>query len=539
MSDLQPETQGSHKGTLTSGVLEPGAVFPDVPHSYSVYHPATGLAPFPLSVFLDGMIFNHVMHITEVLDRLIDQGAIPPMVAVFVDPGMLTPPGEEQQTRMDRGFEYDGLNDRIAKFLETELLPAVSKQVELSSDPDQHAIFGCSSSSPGALVTAWHRPDLFRRVGTFIGSYLDLRGASHLAALIRKGEPRPLKVWLFSAESDHRSTAQPYGTYWAGDWPAANAAIHSALLYRGYQTELVSGVGEHDLAEPTAKLAEALSWIWQSAGEPIQVEPPAAWRAAGWETRGSVWDLAERVGNAWELRKDWNSGQVRADLHGRLISHSPVLAIGPANQIIVSEQTHPDESTLTLNSKTVATLPGTVTGLAWDGADIVYSAGYDTEGGYLDTVGLRDSRIRRKRIPAARTGGIALSADRGQLLLCDPSSRFQWSFVIGDSGQPIAPAPYYLLDEFELAGGARDVATDTFGRAYFATLLGVQVCEPIGRVEMHLAPPLPGRWIDSLAIGGPSRKDLFVVQSGKLYRRRLTATGSLVTEPVKPPTPLL
>lgn len=523
--------EGGVHGEVIDSLLASGGIFPGRAHRFSVYRPV-GDGPFPLVVFLDGMIFRWAMHAVDVLDNLIADGEIPPVAAVFVDPAV-TPTGEGRQPRYDRGFEYDALSDRLAAFVTDELLPAVGELVELSDDPDDRAILGVSSSAPGALVTAWHRPDVIRRVGTFLGSFVGLRGVEPFVSLIRKGEPRPLRVWMQSASFDHVSPSQPAGSYYAGSWVRGNENVRDALMFRGYDVEFVVGHGAHDLEHAAHQLPTALTWLL-SHKHPLSIRPPEAVHAEGWETRGSVWDLAEQVGDAWVGVSGGHVGQARPDLRGGLLAGAGVTAAGPGGAVFSAEgggivRTSAGEHEL------IAALAGEVTGLAWDGGSRLFAARWDDGGAAIVTVDLDQGSTASISLPIARTGGIALSGDLGQLMVCDPDSRLQWNLIVGDRDQPDAAAPYFLLEEFEQRSGARDVATDTSGRSYFATFLGIQVCEPIGRVEIVLSSPRPG-WVDSLAISG---NDLYAVQDGTLYRRRLTASGSSPTAPVMPPEPQL
>ena len=64
---------------------------------------------------------------------------------------------------------------KLRRLLE-EILPEVGKQYSLSSDPNDRAISGSSSGGIAAFTVAFNRPDSFRRVLCFIGSFANLRG---------------------------------------------------------------------------------------------------------------------------------------------------------------------------------------------------------------------------------------------------------------------------------------------------------------------------------------------------------------------------
>ena len=150
--------------------------------------------PAPVMVFQDGLQYNA----PNVFDDLIAKKAIPPLVGVFVMHGRVKALSADALDRMNRSFEYDAVSGDYAKFLLDELLPFVAKthNLTLSNDPNDRAIAGNSSGAIAAFVAAWQRPDAFRRVFSAIGTYVGLRGGNEFPVLIRKTEPKPIRVFL-------------------------------------------------------------------------------------------------------------------------------------------------------------------------------------------------------------------------------------------------------------------------------------------------------------------------------------------------------
>ncbi len=169
-------------GTVEHFTLPPGQFYPGTPHQYAVYTPANaGNTPLPYMIFLDGSGYlGNGLRVPVVFDNLIAAKAIPPMIGIFVDPGVLPAIRSDAQNRYERVFEYDSLSNRYSQFLLTELLPAVAKLHPLSTDPNAHAIAGTSTGAVGAFIAAWHRPDQFRRVLSLIGTYVAMKGADTL-----------------------------------------------------------------------------------------------------------------------------------------------------------------------------------------------------------------------------------------------------------------------------------------------------------------------------------------------------------------------
>ena len=157
-------------------------IFPGATRDYWVYVPAQydAAKPAGVTIFQDGGGFisdTGAWRAPIVFDNLIAQRAMPVTIGIFIDPGVRPAAAPTRMARFNRGYEYDGLGDRYARFLTEEILPEVAKQYQLSADPNDRALAGSSSSAPAAFTAAWERPDAFRRVLSFIGSDTNLRGA--------------------------------------------------------------------------------------------------------------------------------------------------------------------------------------------------------------------------------------------------------------------------------------------------------------------------------------------------------------------------
>jgi len=103
------------------------------------------------------------------LDTLIAQNRVPVMIAISIGNGSGDAQGSE------RGLEYDTMSGKYAEFVESEVLPRVEKEanVKLTKDPDARATTGCSSGAAAALIMAWYHPELYHRVLTYSGTYVN------------------------------------------------------------------------------------------------------------------------------------------------------------------------------------------------------------------------------------------------------------------------------------------------------------------------------------------------------------------------------
>jgi enterochelin esterase-like enzyme len=232
-----------------------------------VYVPAqlTGAAAAPSLVAQDGRLY--LGHLPRVLDNLIADGRVPPMVAVMVESGG----GDAQGSQ--RGLEYDTLSGRYGDFVETEVLPRAAEAagVALTSDPGGRATMGVSSGAACAFTMAWFHPQRWRRVLCYSGTFVNQqsppdpqtpRGAwEYHARLIPAAERKPLRVWLEVGEKDlhHDDPEESWH-----NWPLANRRMAEALAAKGYPHRFTfSQDGRH--ADPRvleATLPSALEWLW-------------------------------------------------------------------------------------------------------------------------------------------------------------------------------------------------------------------------------------------------------------------------------------
>src|SRR5258706_328101 len=123
----------------------------------------------------------------------------------------------------------------------------VAKGYTLRTNPDDRGMGGTSTGAGGAFVTAWNRPDQFHRVLSFIGTYVAMKGADQLPALVRKTERKPIRIFMQDGTGDHIVPAEPYGTSFAGSWPINNRVMFEALEYSGYDARLEMGTESHNM----------------------------------------------------------------------------------------------------------------------------------------------------------------------------------------------------------------------------------------------------------------------------------------------------
>ena len=276
--------------------MRPGKIYAGVPHNYSLYVPAKydAAKPTPFMIYLDGSgALGNGQRVPTVFDNLIHKGDLPPLIGIFVDPGVLPALTDSEQSRFHRILEYDSIDGRLARFLEEELITEVAKKYNLSKDPSDHAIAGVSTGAVGAFAAAWNRPDLFRRVLSFIGTYVHMRGADSFPGMIRLTEPKPIRVFLEAGKNDHLAPGHPFGTFYAGSWPINNQLMLEAMQFAGYDVKLEYGENAHNMTHGAAIMPEALRWLWRGYGQPITARQPQAMGDKSWDPRAQVYSVIQ------------------------------------------------------------------------------------------------------------------------------------------------------------------------------------------------------------------------------------------------------
>jgi iron(III)-enterobactin esterase len=208
------------------------------------------------------------------LDNLIAQKRVPVMIAISIGNGS----GDAQGSQ--RGMEYDTMSGLYAEFVETEVLPLVEKQynVKLTRDPEGRATMGSSSGGSAALIMAWYHPELYHRVLTYSGTYVNQQwpprpdtphGAWEFHEhLIPKSSVKPIRIWMEVGDRDLLNPNVMRDNM--HDWVVANENMAKVLAARGYHYQFVfaRNAGHSDRNVKRQTLAEALEWLWR--GYPLK-----------------------------------------------------------------------------------------------------------------------------------------------------------------------------------------------------------------------------------------------------------------------------
>jgi gluconolactonase len=556
--DSQPQP-GVPKGEVLKFTFENSKIFPGTWREYWIYVPAQYKPDKPACVYVnqDGIQYEA----PTVFDNLIHKKEMPVTIGVFVMHGKVKA-GDTNTAldRFNRSFEYDGLGDNYVRFLLEELLPEVEtkktsdgRAIRLSKNGNDRAIGGASSGAICAFTAAWERPLEFSRVFSSIGTYVGLRGGERYSTLIRKYEPKPIRIFLQDGSSDLN--------IYAGDWWMANQTLERALTFAGYEVQHIWGEGAHNQKHPTFIFPDAMRWLWKDWPEPVKpgqtknqmlndiLVPGQGWQLVSDGYRFTEGPAANRKGEVFFT--DLAAGKAyKIGLDGKTSlfvddsKKSNGQAFGPDGRLYAVATGEPKVIVYDARGKATTIAEGFV------GNDIVVASNGNIYVTNPPVTGSTEpSKVwlikpnGEKKVVDTGLGyanGVTLSPDQTLLYVDDFRSHWVYSYQIQADGTLAYKQRYYWLHESDAAdgSGADGMRVDRDGRLYVATRLGIQVCDQAGRVNAII--PTPNGRVSNVSFGGETFDVLFATCGDKVYRRKLRVKGAQAWDaPNKPAAPRL
>lgn len=552
------EQAGVPKGEVLKLTFENAAIFPGTWREYWVYVPAQydGKKPACVYVNQDGLQWNA----PTVFDNLIYRKEMPVTIGVFVTPGRVRAANPDVALdRFNRSYEFDALGDAYARFILEEILPQVEQQktgdgrpIILSKNGNDRAIGGSSTGAVAAFTAAWERPGEFSRVFSVVGTFVGLRGADQYHTLIRKVEPKPLRVFMQDGTNDLH--------VYAGDWWKANETMERALTFAGYEVNHIWGEGAHNNQHGRAIFPEAMRYLWKDWPQPVKkgtstngtlkdiLIPGEEWELVGEGYGFTDETIANAVGEVF-FQDISNSKTYKVDGSGVVTSLSSHVkkARGTAfgndgKYYVMSENTR---KILSYDSKGKETVVASkITGkdlvAAYNGNIYVTSADEKDNTNKIYLIKPNGEKILADE-GVKSANGITLTPDQQQLYVTESTSHVVWIYQIQPDGKLAYKQKYGWLhtNEYdEYVSGANGLKCDNKGRVYVTTKMGIQILDQIGKVQAIL--PVPGGKASDVCFGGPDFDILYVTAGDKIYRRKLNVRGVNTFEaPFKPAKPNL
>ena len=502
------------QGEVIKFTLSDSQIYPGTEREILVYVPQQydGTKPACLLVCMDGILYDA----TTVMDNLIASGEMPVTVGVFVNPGVVYDE-EGEVVRYNRCKEFDSTDDNFATFLENEVLTKVEgmqtesgKTILLSADANDRAITGASSGGIAAFSVAWNRPDLFSRVYTTVGTFVAMRGGHEYPAIVRKTEPKPLRIYMQDGWYDVWNPI-------FGEWFEYNLLMESAFNFAGYEVFHKWDRGNHSIKYGTLAFPDAMRWLWK--GYPAKVQK-------GWSNNGMLQEILLEG-------EEWQEVKVPAgvsDLFAGLDSIA-VFAAG-ANIYKVSADGKVVQMGMLKHGERLLGERLTARGssLYKDGVKVadglvgLQAVQALADGQYVALCGENIKSKGNVWVVNAGSRTLAIAPNYRFCVTAEKNTHHLISTVIDQNGTMLYSEPFYYLHD--LSNGvlqpSGNMAFDTNGNLYVATEMGVQVADHNGRVRAILS--LPAGVVDALAFSG---NYLYVRCGEKMFVRKMKAEGHL------------
>jgi len=548
---------GVPKGDLLNFKFTSQKYYPGSTCNVAVYIPAqyTGEKSACLCVGYDGP----GLQARNVFDNLIFKKQMPVTIGVWVGPSMILKPGQKKPVRYIRDYQYDSVNGDFGSYVINEVMPyieqqktALGKPILISPDPSDHMAMGVSAGGIGSFTLAWEHPEFVRRVFSAIGSFYGIRGGDWYPVLIRKTEPKPIRVFQQDGVKDTWNPA-------FGDGYQLNEAVEESLRFAGYDVNHSWGVLGHEGSDATSVLPEALKWLWRDYPAPIvagvsgnsflldTLVPGKSWQLLGGiaqpvaavasDPAGSVY-FADPAGMVYKL-DDTGKTDKFVDTGSAVCS----MAFDSSGALYVCQPSAGKVLQISVGGKKSVVVSG---GRA--SHVIVDSKGriYISEPGLHDDMPSIVWIIEGGKKTVIDKGldhatGLLITPDRNRLLIAEGHTHWVHDgLLLPDGTIQFREHLYWLHVEESTADGdwadAGDMAMDGLTHLYVATRMGVQIGDNEARSAAILT--LPGGAVTALCFGGKAFDTLYAVSGGRIYVRPMAhPTVPNFADIVTPSTP--
>ena len=536
---------GVPHGEFVEGTLTGSRIYPGTENAFKVYVPAqyNPAQPACLLVRLDGLGKSE----PTVFDNLIAKGEMPVTIAVGLSSGTVWKTKGSAAYRWNRSYEFDSTDGNFPRFVIDELLPRVEslsthdgRPIRLSHEAKDRAVMGASTGGIGSFTLAWERPDSFSRVYSMIGTFVSMRGGNDYAAIVRKAEPKPIRIFLEDGTVDAWNPL-------FGSWFMANENMEAALTFSGYEVQHAWGTHGHDGGPGEVILPDVMRWLWQGWPQPVAAGLSRNDMLASILRPGETWEKVEGDFASVEGLASNPQGEVyfsdgvnrtlnRVGTDGvpRLVSRNiPALrgeACGPDGTLYAAASESHEIVAFDAAGKT-SRFAGDIRAdrlLVTSGHEVYVSepGAHSDEPSHIWKISRDGTKIEVDG-GLHSASGLAFSPDGNLLFAAERASDRVYSLVAADGGTAQDKEPFYWLHPSgrPREAGTGEIAVDRVGDLFAATQMGIQVCDRNGRVRAILWLPFPASGASGLCWGGKEQDILYATDGTHLFRRRLAIPG--------------
>jgi sugar lactone lactonase YvrE len=566
-SKYQP---GVPRGKMFQFPIRNPVAYPGMDCTIEVYVPAQYKADKPTCVglLLDG--FASFCNAPMVFDNLLHKKEMPVTIGIGLGWGTTSSSSPGINPRFDRSFEFDSMTDVLADFIIHQVLPEVQNHttpdglpILLSNDPNDRLIGGGSTGGIGSFNVAWRRPDAFHRICIISGTFVGMRGGDRFPTLIRKTEPKPLRVFINDGTND-----EWWGGPEFGDWWLSNETVESALTFAGYDVNHIWGLGAHG-EQGAAMFPDMMRWLWKDWPGEVAAGQTQNFNIAAILKSGEGWTAVSENQSASDTKATYFRGYssppvldahstttaIVSDRNGRVFFMNPAegrishigdegkmetfasispgshgLAFGPDGRLYAAE---------TARSRVVAYDPAGRVKVIADGLTVrdltvthqgdIYMTEAEESRAYSGKVWLVRADGETQVVADGLNGpsGISLAPDGLWLFVAEHNGHHGWNYQVQPDGLLRYGIPFYWFHVPDSANNSGVVQTcmDREGRAYAATRMGIQVFDRNGRVTAIL--PVFNSQLAGICFGGSDFQTLFVTTGTKIYQRKIKTVGML------------
>ncbi|HTV54842.1 MAG TPA: SMP-30/gluconolactonase/LRE family protein [Terriglobia bacterium] len=567
---------GVPKGDVFNFQVKNSSRFNGSERTINVYVPAqyTGRKPACVLIVFDGL---EGFHVPAVFDNLIHKAEMPVTIGIGFNSGETPSSLPSQNPRFNRSFEFDSMTSVLADFVLDELLPQIERQktpdglpIMLSGNANDRGVAGCSSGGIAALNVAWRRPDAFRRVYIASGTFVGMRAGDRYPVLIRKTEPKPLRVFINDGDKD-----EWWGGPEFGDWWVSNQDVERALTFAGYDVNHVWGLGAH-CQQAASVFPLAMRWLWRDWPKPVVagqtgnfnltaiLKPDEEWRrvvefpshsdvpqfqgyfsppvvnaqstavAIASDHEGTVFVQNVADGTIYRI-----AGDDHAEPFAKVSPGDNGLAFGADGRLYVAE-TYRSRILAFDGNGNAAVVARELRGyrLTVTHSGSIYVTEAIGANAYSGKIWLVTQNGAKAVVAEGLNGpsGLSTTPDGLWLFVGESKGHYAYSYAIQPNGELRSGEPFYWCHTPASANdsGLGQVCMDREGRAYAASRLGVQVFDRNGRVTAIL-PVDEGLQLAGICFGGSDLRTIYVSTGTSVYRRELKAEG---VRPWAPPVTL-